>query len=123
MPMGGWDDVITAISLKKWKSLDAETQAFLKREVEEKFEAKVWEAAKADTQQGIACLTGVGEPACTHGKAGTMKLVTVTDADVATARKLLAESVLPSWASRTEAAYVAKWNATVGKLVGLTAKK
>jgi hypothetical protein len=52
-----------------------------------------------------------------------MKLVTVTDADVATARKLLTESVLPSWASRTEAAYVAKWNATVGKLVGLTAKK
>lgn len=123
MPMGGWDDVVTAISLKKWKSLDADTQAFLTKEVEEKFEAPVWEAAKEDTQQGIACLTGVGEPACKHGKPGTMKLVPVSDADVALARKLLTEKVLPNWAGRTDAAYVAKWNDTVGKAVGLVAKK
>jgi len=123
MPMGGWDDVVTAISLKKWKSFDKDTQAFLKDEVERKFEAPVWANATEDTQQGIACLTGVGTPACTHGKAGTMKLVPVTDADVAAARKLLTDKVLPSWASRTEQTYVDRWNATVGKTVGLTAKK
>ena len=123
MPMGGWDDVVTAISLKKWKSLDADTQAFFAKEVKEKYEEPVWAAAEADTQQGIACLTGQGTPACSHGKAGTMKLVPVSDADVAAARKLLTDKVLPSWASRTEAAYVDKWNATVGKVVGLTAKK
>lgn len=123
MPMGGWDDVVTAISLKKWKSLDKETQDFIAKTVAEKFEAPVWAAAEEDTQQGIACLTGTGEPACKHGKPGTLKLVPVSDADVATARTLLTEKVLPSWAGRTDAAYVAKWNDTVGKLVGLTAAK
>ena len=123
MPIGGWDDVVTAISLKKWNAMDKATQAFLMKEIATKLEGPVWAAAEVDSQQGIACLTGQGTPACTHGKAGTMKLVPVSDGDMEYGRKLLTEKVLPAWASRVDASWVKRWNDTIGAVAPLTAKK
>ncbi len=51
-----------------------------------------------------------------------MVLVPVTDADQALRKKSFAEAILPDFAKRCGADCVSRWNATVGKAVGITAK-
>ncbi|MBE0529934.1 MAG: TRAP transporter substrate-binding protein [Rhodospirillales bacterium] len=123
LPIGGWDHVVTAISLKKWNSLGKATQQFLLAEVVEKLENQVWKAAEDDSEQGIACLSGKGKVACKHGKPGSMTIVEPTAEEMARARKLLLEKSLPAWASRVEDEWVKRWNDTIGKTVDLIAKK
>jgi hypothetical protein len=65
----------------------------------------------------IACLTGNGE--CPAGDARSMTLVEASDADFATAREILETEVLPDWAGRAGADWVARWNASVGEVVGV----
>jgi len=123
LPIGGWDHVVTAISLKKWNALGKDTQKFLLAEVAEKLENPVWKAAEEDSVQGIACLSGKGQVACKHGKPGTMTVVEPTAEEMARARKLLLEKSLPAWAARVDDVWVKRWNETIGKTVDLIAKK
>ena len=118
IPLGGWDSVVTAINLDKWNSLDAATQKLLTAQVAAEFEAPAWESAQGALVNDIACLTGNGD--CASGDARSMKLVEVSDADFAKARKILETEVLPEWASRAGADWAARWNDSVGKVVGVT---
>lgn len=117
LPLGGWDPVVTAINLDKWEGLSADTQKLIESEVSAKFETPAWDAAAGSYAMEVACLTG-GE--CTLGKAADMKLVEPSDADVADARKILTDTVLPDWGTRAGADWVKRWNDTVGKTVGIT---
>lgn len=121
LPVGGWDHVVTAMNGKKWDSLSTETQEWLMTEVQENYEAPVWEAAVEETREGIACLTGEGE--CTKGDAGNMVLVKATDEDYAEASRHLEETLLPNWANRVDQEWVDRWNETIGSVTGLTASK
>lgn len=121
LPAGGWDYVLTAISLDKWNSLSAAQQATLERTMQEDFIDAVWANAEVDTQQGVACLTGTGT--CERGEAQNMTLVTPSEADLATARDVLENTVLPNWARRVDDSVVTMWNDRVGAIVGLTASK
>ena len=82
---------------------------------------QIWDAAAQQTQQGYDCNTGAA--ACTLPVKGKMQLVVPTDADKALLKTVLQEKVLPKWAARCSADCVAGFNATIGKELGLTAKK
>ncbi len=120
IPLGGWDPVVTAMNLDKWNELDADTQALIKKEVAEKFEAPAWAAAQGALANDIACLTGEGE--CKSGDKRSMKLVEASDADIAKARGILEDQVLPEWAERAGGDWAKRWNDSVGKVVNVTIK-
>ena len=118
LPVGGWDHVVSAVRLETWNGLNSATQDFLMQQ-NEAYENNVWDSAVERTKNGIACLTGNGE--CPLGDAGSMKLVEASDADLDLARKILTETILPNWAGRVDAAWVKRWNDTIGDVVNLEA--
>jgi TRAP-type C4-dicarboxylate transport system substrate-binding protein len=117
IPLGGWDSVVTAINLDKWNSLDADTQALITAEVKSGFEDPAWASAQGALVSDIACLTGNGDCA---GEKRSMTLVEVSDADFQKARDILTSEVLPEWAERAGGDWAARWNDSVGKVVGVT---
>ena len=118
LPLGGWDSVVTAINLDKWNSLDAATQELMTSQIATEFEAPAWASAQDALTNDVACLTGNGT--CPAGDARSMVLVEVSDADFAKAREILETEVLPDWAARAGAEWTARWNDSVGKVVGVT---
>ena len=119
LPLGGWDPVVTAMNRDKWDALSDETRATMEELIESDFEEPAWESAGSSLQNDINCLTGAGE--CTSGEPASMTLVEASAEDERTARDALLETVLPDWASRTDEAYVQRWNDTVGEVVGVKA--
>ena len=81
----------------------------------------IWAAAAAQTQEGYDCNTGAA--ACKQPVKGKMVLVRPSEADRVLLKKVLQESVLPKWAARCSTNCVADFNATIGKVVAMTAKK
>ncbi len=118
IPLGGWDPVVTAINLDKWNSIDADTQALISSEIVSGFEDPAWASAQGALVNDIACLTGNGE--CVGGDARSMTLVEVSDADFNRARDILTSEVLPEWAERAGDTWAARWNDSVGTVVGVT---
>lgn len=118
LPLGGWDPVITAINLDKWNGLDPATRDLITAQIATGFEAPAWASAQGALANDIACLTGNGE--CASGEARSMTLVEVSEADAARAREILETEVLPEWASRAGADWTARWNDSVGQVVGVT---
>lgn len=120
IPLGGWDPVVTAINMDKWNTLDTDTQALIRKEVAEKFEAPAWATAQDALVNDIACLTGNGE--CKSGEARSMTLVEASDDDIAKARAILEATVLPEWAERAGDDWANRWNESVGKVVNVSIK-
>lgn len=118
IPLGGWDSVVTAMNMDKWNSLDADTQSLITDQVKSGFEDPAWESAQDALVNDIACLTGNGD--CPAGDARGMTLVDVSDADFDRARDILTSEVLPEWAERAGGDWAARWNDSVGKVVGVT---
>lgn len=118
IPLGGWDPVVTAMNLDKWNSLDGDTQALISSEIVSGFEDPAWASAQDALVNDVACLTGNGE--CPTGEARSMTLVEVSDEDFARARDLLTSEVLPDWAERAGGDWAARWNDSVGQVVGVT---
>ncbi len=118
IPLGGWDSVVTAINMDKWNGMDADTQALITAEVASGFEDPAWASAQDALVNDIACLTGNGD--CPSGEARTMTLVEVSNADFDRARDILTGEVLPDWATRAGGDWAARWNDSVGKVVGVT---
>lgn len=117
IPLGGWDSVVTAMNMDRWNSLDAETQALVTAQIASEFEDPAWASAQDALVTDIACLTGNGD--CPSGEARDMTLVAVSDADFETARDVLVNEVLPDWAERAGGDWGARWNASVGAVVGV----
>lgn len=119
LPAGGWDYVITAMSMDTWEQLSEEQQDTLLTAIEEQFEADVWAGIGHETQQGINCLTDTGE--CELGDPENMTLVEVTEADLEQTREVLRNDLLPAWASRVDDEWVQRWNETIGSVTDLSA--
>jgi TRAP-type C4-dicarboxylate transport system substrate-binding protein len=118
LPLGGWDSVVTAINMDKWNSLDTSTQELIASQIASEFEAPAWASAQGALVNDVACLTGNGE--CPAGDARSMVLVEASDADFAKAREILESEVLPDWTARAGADWAARWNDSVGKVVGVS---
>jgi TRAP-type C4-dicarboxylate transport system substrate-binding protein len=109
---------MTAMNLTTWRKIDPATQKIILAEFA-KEEKAVYDQNVRENDLGIACNTG-GK--CTEGPAANMVLVKPSAADLDLRKKALLEQVLPRWAARCGAECVKEWNATAGKVVGLTAK-
>jgi TRAP-type C4-dicarboxylate transport system substrate-binding protein len=118
IPLGGWDSVVTAINLDKWNSLSDDQKSLIESEIKSGFEDPAWASAQDALVNDIACLTGNGD--CPSGDARSMTLVAVSDADFERARDILTSEVLPEWAERAGGDWAARWNDSVGKVVGVT---
>ena len=116
----GMGMAMMAMNLKKWKSLNADTQAFFLKE-SARLEKEMWTAAENEDAEALRCLTGKGD--CSRGPGGTVVITDPSPADEALRQKVLQEHVLKKWADRCSADCVKNWNATAGKIVGLTAAK
>jgi TRAP-type C4-dicarboxylate transport system substrate-binding protein len=119
LPVGGWDYVITAMSMKTWDSFSSKEQNLLQSLIKEKLEEPAWEVTARETLEGVDCLTG---GSCPHGEPNKLSLVQISDKDLERAQKILIESVLPSWAAKVKPEVVEQWNATIGKVVNIQAK-
>ncbi|MEM8871998.1 MAG: TRAP transporter substrate-binding protein [Pseudomonadota bacterium] len=118
IPLGGWDSVVTAMNLDRWKGLSEENQTTIETQISSGFEDPAWASAQTALVDDIACLTGNGD--CPAGDARDMTLVDVSDADFDRARAILISEVLPDWAERAGTDWAARWNASVGEVVGVT---
>ena len=115
-----WNSQIHGVNQKAWNKLDPKVQEFLQSNIRNMI-SNMWDAAAAQTQMGYDCNTGAA--ACTNAVKGKMILVKPSDADKALLMKIMQEQVLPKWAARCSASCVQDFNATIAKVVGLTAKK
>lgn len=120
IPLGGWDPVVTAINLDKWNSLSDDSKALIETQIATQFEAPAWASAQGALANDIACLTGTGE--CASGEARNMVLVEASDGDIERAREILQTVVLPEWAERAGGDWAARWNDSVGAVVGVEIK-
>jgi TRAP-type C4-dicarboxylate transport system substrate-binding protein len=118
LPIGGWDHVVTAMSLGSWEALGEENQRKLLDAIHDELETPIWQAIGEDTQRGIECLTG---SECGLGEPAGMTLSPVQEADLQRSREILETEVLPSWAGRVGPEWVERWNDTVGSVTGLNA--
>ena len=90
----------------------------IRSEISSGFEEPAWASAQDALVNDIACLTGNGD--CPSGDARDMALVEISDADFENARGILIGEVLPDWAERAGGDWAARWNASVGQVVGVT---
>ena len=119
LPVGGWDYVITAMSMKTWESFNSNEQQQIQSLIKEHLEKPAWEVTARETQEGVDCLTG---GSCPHGKPTALTEVAVSDKDIARAQNILIESVLPAWAAKVKPEVVKQWNDTAGKVANIQAK-
>ena len=113
----GWGLAFGAMNTDKWNSLTEEQQAFLTAEIAALNDA-MWAETATEDDVAIACITG---GACEIGEAGSMTLVEPSAEDLALRDKIATDVVLARWAERCGADCAAKWNETVGPILGLTA--
>ncbi len=118
IPLGGWDSVVTAMNMDRWNSLSAELQELISTTIATEFEAPVWASAQGALENDIACLTGTG--ACASGEARNMVLVDVSEEDMARARDVVINQVLPDWAARAGSDWAQRWSDEVGTVLGVS---
>lgn len=116
LPIGGWDHVIGVMNLDTWNSLTPDQQEQIQSLITGKIENPGWDVTLKETREGIECLTG---KECPYGKANNLTEIPVTDADLAKARELLINNVLPAWAETVNPTVVGEWNETIGKKVDI----
>jgi len=114
-----WNQQIHAVNQGTWDKLDPKVRDFLQANVKQLVD-NIWDAAAQQTQEGYDCNTGAA--ACTRPVKGKMTLVQPSDADRAQLAQIR-EVVLKKWAARCSAQCVSDFNATVGKLLKVTAAK
>lgn len=115
-----WNQQIHAVNEKVWNKLDPKVQAFLQENVKTLVN-NIWEGAAKQTEWGYACNTGGAD--CPFPEKGKMRLVKPSTADMEKVKDILKKDVLPKWAARTQAPYVAAFNDSIGKLLDVKAVK
>ena len=114
----GWGISFGAMNMDKWNALSADQQAAVQNAINGLTE-EMWAETATEDDVAISCITG-GD--CSVGEKGGMTLVSPTADDLALRDKVATDVVLARWAERCGAECAADWNATVGKIVGLTAQ-
>ncbi len=115
-----WGQIAYAANMKSWDKLDPKVRALIETEIKG-LEKEIWDAAGYHTQQGLVCNAGTDE--CKIGNKGKMKVIQPSAADKALLNKIVTETMIPKWAARCSAECVADFNQTIGKTVGIVAKK
>ena len=114
----GWGMQFLAVNLKTWNSLDTATQEFVMAQVKD-LEEETWSAMASEDAMGLRCATNTGS--CSIGEPGTMTLVEPSAADLRKRDAILKDVVVARWAERCGADCAAKWNSTIGDVLGIKA--
>jgi TRAP-type C4-dicarboxylate transport system substrate-binding protein len=102
-----------------WEALPIDLQPLL-REAISGLEAQIWDASDRETAEGIAC--NVGALNCSSGHTPShMTLVPILPEDEAKRKRLLVDSVLPSWIHRCGPECAAAWNQDLAPTLGIKA--
>ena len=112
-----WSIYYQSANLASWDKFAPPVRSFLEAKFED-LDKRLWAIGEQAHNEGVSC--NIGKDPCTLGKKAEMKLVPVTDADRALLRKVTQSVVLPQWGKRCGKDCVVRWNATVGKAVGLS---
>ncbi len=113
----GYAATFTAVNLDTWNDLGKETQDLIMAEAK-KFEDEIWAFESGLDQKGMDC--NASGP-CDKGEPGGMVPITPTAEDQAMLKDIAQNVVLKRWAERCGKACADEWNATIGKVVGMTA--
>jgi len=113
----GWSTMMLAITQASWDRLSPADQALLSGGLLELSDT-LWNAAAAQTAQGLAC--NAGQENCQMGQKGAMKLVSATQADRDKIKRLFPNFVLKRWFERCGSACAEEWTGSVGKLLGVS---
>lgn len=114
----GWAPQYWAVNLDTWNKYPKNLQDFL-LDAFQKMEDQALKVAQMTESEGLTCNSGKGK--CELGIKSNITLVPLTSADEALRKKIISEKVVPSWAKRCGSACAKNWNATVGKVLGVTA--
>ncbi len=114
----GWSQVMHAVNINRWESLDPAVREFLETKIGE-LEERIWEATAEETQQGFDCNAGLDS--CTMGVKANLTLVPVSEGDREILANVLSGTIVPQWAARCTGDCVPRWNETVGAVLGMTA--
>jgi len=114
----GWAPQYWAVNLDVWNKYPKNLQDFLLKAFKE-LEDRALKVAKMTESEGESCNSGKGK--CELGIKTNITLVQMTDADKVLRKKIISERVVPNWAKRCGSACAKNWNATVGKVLGVTA--
>ena len=110
-----WGMAIFGANRAAWEALPSELRELLRRELP-KLESAIWAESERDTTQGLLC--NGGQPGCTMGKPGEMRIVPATAADKQRSRDIFAKAVLPHWLERCGPRCEEVWSTTIGPLYG-----
>ncbi len=110
-----WGVAIFGANQTAWAALPDDLRTVIRRGVAD-LEREIWDAADRETALGLACNTGSSTCA---GKPGRMVLVPVSEEDERQRRRLLAQTVLPSWLDRCGEGCVAVWNEFLAPRTGI----
>jgi TRAP-type transport system periplasmic protein len=121
----GWSLWILTANEQSWSGLDEGVRDFIMDKLQNVMIERAWELAEAGTNQGVWCT--VGDQRCAWGpKEGVtrydIELVPYTEEDDERRRELVQEVALPEFARRCGPECTARWNETVGKVLGMTAE-
>ncbi len=114
----GYASSFLAMNLKVWNSLNEETQQFFQTHLAE-LEEEMWIATAQNDQRGMDC--NASGP-CDVGEPGGMVPIEPSEADKAKLKEVVENFVLKRWAKRCGTQQcVDEWNATIGKISGMSA--
>jgi TRAP-type C4-dicarboxylate transport system substrate-binding protein len=116
----GFTISFTIASLATWNKLDPKVKSFVEGQFKSATD-KWWQTIIDEDTMGLNCTTGTGP--CSVGKPGKLVKVAPGPDDPKILETAMKDVVLKRWAKRcgADAACVSNWNATIGKVVNLTA--
>ena len=113
----GYASAFLAVNNKVWNSLSADTRALMMAKFKE-VEDDMWSDTEKEDQEGMDC--NASGP-CALGKPGGMVPIEASDADRAQLKQIVNDFVLKRWVKRCGKKCAVEWDATIGKIVGMTA--
>lgn len=115
----GWSIGFTAINLDTWNRLTPQVQAFMEEQMA-MLNERYWEIGGRQAVEDAENCNFNKDP-CVLGKKAEMTLVPVKDEEKALHKELVETVVLKNWAERAGPEAAARWNETVGEVLGLEA--
>ncbi|MGE4046516.1 MAG: TRAP transporter substrate-binding protein, partial [Acetobacteraceae bacterium] len=115
----GYIGSFLAVRNKVWNGLSKEAQDVITGQIDA-IREDMWTWTKNADQLGMDCNA---QGPCPIGPVGNMTAIEPSDADKALVKDIVANRVVRNWVQRCGDQCAGDWNATVGKVLGISASK
>jgi len=115
----GYIGSFLAVRNKVWNSVGKEAQDVISSQIDA-IREDMWKWTEKADQLGMDCNA---QGPCPIGPPGNMTAIEPSPADQALVKEIVANRVVKGWVQRCGDQCATDWNATVGKLLGITATK